>query len=261
MWGFFPRDPLLIGRLGACVGAVAWLALGGQGIVPIAVAALVLLICTSLGVWWLDSKRGQAIALNCVPPLVVLADLVTAGVWMVGSATNPRSIAFVIVLAVGAFAMYRLGRAGLIATMTTYLAARLGMEALRMMIGEPTPVPQLVAEVIVVSLAVLIVSATVDSYRAEQSRAETALRLGRTLERLATEIASETEPGALFRTIARSALLLVDAHHATINVRRGDEFYIAAGAGTGERIVGVHAPAEMGVGGAGLRTPATACRR
>src|SRR2546425_3226184 len=176
---------------------------------------------------------------------------------MVGSATNPRSIAFVIVLAVGAFAMYRLGRAGLIATMTTYLAARLGMEALRMTIGEPAPVPQLVAETIVVSLAVLIVSATVDSYRAEQSRAEKALRLGRTLERLATQIASETEPGALFRTIARSALLLADAHHATINVRRGDEFYVAAGAGTGERIVGFHAPAELGIVGAVLRTPAT----
>src|SRR2546427_9465145 len=257
MWGFFPRDPLVIGRLGACVGAVAWLALGGQGIVPVAVAALVLLIGTSLGVWWLDRKRGQAIALNDVPPLVVLADLVTAGVWMVGSATNPRSIAFVIVLAVGAFAMYRLGRAGLIAPMTTYLAARLGMEALRMMLGEPTPVPQLVAEVIVVSLAVLIVSATVDSYRAQPSRHDKALRLGRTLDRLATEIASETEPGALFRTIARSALLLADAHHATINVRRGDEFYVAAGAGTGERIVGFHAPAELGIVGAVLRTRAT----
>ena len=257
MWGFFPRDPLLIGRLGACVGAVAWLALGGQGIVPIAVAALVLLICTSLGVWWLDRKRGQAIALNNVPPLVVLADLVTAGVWMVGSSTNPRSIAFVIVLAVGAFAMYRLGRAGLLATMVTYLAARVGMEAIRTSLGEQTPVPQLVAEVIVVGLAVLIVSATVDSYRAEQTRAERALRLGRSLERVATEIASETEPMALFRSIARSALLLADAHHATINVRRGEEFYIAAGAGTGERVVGIHAPAHVGIVGAVLRSRAT----
>src|SRR2546427_637008 len=227
MWGFFPRDPLVIGRLGACVGAVAWLALGGQGIVPVAVAALVLLIGTSLGVWWLDRKRGQAIALNDVPPLVVLADLVTAGVWMIGSSTNPRSIAFVIVLAVGAFAMYRLGRAGLLATMVTYLASRLGMEAIRTSLGEQTPVPQLVAEVIVVGLAVLIVSATVDSYRAEQTRAERALRLGRSLERVATEIASETEPMALFRSIARSALVHADARrtleglagHAAIALR------------------------------------------
>ncbi|TMF62211.1 MAG: GAF domain-containing protein, partial [Chloroflexi bacterium] len=104
---------------------------------------------------------------------------------------------------------------------------------------------------------VLILSATVDSYRAEQARAEKALRLGKSLEHLATEIASETEPMALFRTIARSALLLANAHHATINVRRGDEFYIAAGAGTGEQVVGVHAPSEAGIVGAVLRTRAT----
>src|SRR5436309_14683854 len=257
MRGIFPRDPLLVGRFGACVAGLAWLSLGGQAIVPIAWLALVLVLATAGRVWWLDLRRGRALALHEVPVHIVLGDLVTAGVWMVGSSSNPRSIAFVIVLAVGAFAMYRLGRAGLIATMTTYLAARLGMEALRVALGEPTPVPQLVAEVIVVSLAVLIVSATVDSYRAEQARAENALRLGRTLERVASEIASETEPMALFRSIARSALLLADAHHATINVRRGEEFYIAAGAGTGERVVGIHAPAHVGIVGAVLRSRAT----
>ncbi|MEK6207587.1 MAG: GAF domain-containing protein [Chloroflexota bacterium] len=257
MRGVFPRDPLLLGRLGACLGAVAWLWLGGQGIVPLAAAALLLLLATSARVWSLDRRRGQALPLNEVPTYVVIADLVTAGVWMVASATNLRSIAFVIVLAVGAFAMYRLGRAGLIAAMTTYLSARLFMEALRMTMGEPTPTPQLVAEAFIVGIAVLILSATVDSYRAEQTRAENALRRGKTLERLATEIASETEPMALFRTIARSALLLANAHHATINVRRGEEFYIAAGSGTGERVVGVHAPAEMGIVGAVLRTRAT----
>ena len=257
MRGLFPRDPLLVGRFGAFLGAVAWLSLGGQGIVPIAAAALVLLVATAARVWWLDRRRGRALGLHEVPVLVVIADLVTAGVWMVGSASNPRSIAFVIILAVGAFAMYRLGRAGLIATMTTYLAARLGMEALRMAMGEATPVAQLIAEVFVVAIAVLILSATVDSYRAEQARAEKALRLGKSLEHLATEIASETEPMALFRTIARSALLLANAHHATINVRRGDEFYIAAGAGTGEQVVGVHAPSEAGIVGAVLRTRAT----
>src|SRR5438034_7312476 len=257
MRGLFPRDPLLLGRLGAFLGAVAWLWLGGQGIVPLALVALTFLVATSAGVWWLDRKRGRALGLHEVPAQIVLADLGTAGVWMVGSATNPRSIAFVIVLAVGALAMYRLGRAGLIATMTTYLAARLGMEALRVALGEPTPVPQLIAEVFVVAIAVLILSATVDSYRAEQARAEKALRLGKRLEHLATETAPETQPLALFRTIARSALLLANAHHATINVRRGDEFYIAAGAGTGEQVVGVHAPSEAGIVGAVLRTRAT----
>lgn len=257
MRGLIPRDPLLVGRFGACLGAVAWLWIGGQAIVPVAAAALVLLVATSARVWWLDLERGHALGLHEVPPHVVITDLVTAGVWMIGSATNPRSIAFVIVLAVGAFGMYRLGRAGLIATMTTYLAARVGMEALRIALGEPTPTPQLVAEVVVVALAVLILSATVDSYRAKQAHAENALRLARSLERLATEIASETEPMALFRTIARSALLLANAEHATISVRRGDEFYIEAGAGTGERVVGIHVPAGVGIVGAVLRTRAT----
>ncbi len=246
-----------MGRLGACVGAIAWLALGGQGIVPVAAAALALLVATSVRVWRLDRARGHALGMHEVPVHLVIADLVTAGVWMIGSATNPRSIAFVIILAVGAFAMYRLGRAGLVATMTTYVGARVGMEAVRVSVGDPTPVPQVIAEVFVVTIAVLILSATVDSYRAEQARAEKALRLGKSLERLATEIASETEPMALFRTIARSALLLANADHATINVRRGDEFYIAAGAGTGEKVVGVHAPSEVGIVGAVLRTRAT----
>jgi len=257
MRGVFPRDPLLVGRFGACLSGVAWLWLGGQGIVPIAAVALALLVATAGRVWWLDRRKGRALGLHEVPTHVVVADLVTAGLWMVGSAPNPRSIAFVIVLAVGAFAMYRLGRAGLLATMGTYLAARLGMELVRVAMHEPTPIPQFFAEVFVVGISLLILSATVDSYRAEQARAAKALRLGKSLERLATEIASETEPMALFRTIARSALVLANAQHATINVRRGDEFYIAAGAGTGEHVVGVHAPSEAGIVGAVLRTRAT----
>src|SRR5256886_17509447 len=138
--------------------------------------------------------------------------------------------------------MYRLGRPAHLTQLVTYLASRLGMEALRTSLGEPTPVPQLVAEVIVVGLAVLIVSATVESYRAEQTRAERALRLSRSLERVATEIASETEPMALFRSIARSPLLLADAHHAPTNVRPGEEFSTAAGAGTGDAALAVHEP-------------------
>src|SRR5439155_257497 len=89
----------------------------------------------------------------------------------------------------------------------------------------------------IVPVAALALAATVDSYRAEQSRAEVALRLGRSLERVATEIAAETEPEQLLRTIARGALALVEAQHATVNIRRGEEFVVAAGAGTGERVV------------------------
>src|SRR2546428_5208907 len=167
MRGVFPRDPLLVGRVGACLGAVAWLWLGGQGVVPLAALARTVLVATSAAVWCLDRARGHPLRMHELPAQIVLADLVTAGVWMVGSATNPRSIAFVIVLAVGAFAMYRLGRAGLIATMTTYLVARLGMEFVRVATYEPTPVAQFFSEVVVVAIAVLLLSATVDSYRAE----------------------------------------------------------------------------------------------
>ena len=252
-----PRDPLLVGRLGAFAGGAAWLALGGQGIVPVALASLAVLVATSAALWRIDIKRGSPLLPSETPTIIVFADLVAAGIWMVGSSTNPRSIAFVIVLGVGAFAMYRLGRAGILATMVTYLAARVVMESIRVALGDPTPVAQLVAEVMVASLTVLILSSTVDSYRAEQGRAERALRLGRSLERVATEIAGETEPMALFRSIARNALHLADAQHATINVRRGDEFHITAGAGTGERIVGVHAPSDRGIVGAVLRSRST----
>src|SRR5438132_10353617 len=132
MRGLFPRDPLLVGRFGAFLGAVAWLSLGGQGIVPIAAAALVLLVATAARVWWLDRRRGRALGLHEVPVLVVIADLVTAGVWMVGSASNPRSIAFVIILAVGASAMYRLGPPGPTAPVTADRPTRLGADAPRL---------------------------------------------------------------------------------------------------------------------------------
>src|SRR5256885_17202605 len=98
MRGVFPRDPLLVGRFGACLGGVAWLSLGGQGIVPIALAALVLLVATAARVWFLDRRRGRVLALHEGPLQIVLADLVTAGAWMVGRASNPRTTPFARVL-------------------------------------------------------------------------------------------------------------------------------------------------------------------
>ncbi|HJW49834.1 MAG TPA: GAF domain-containing protein, partial [Candidatus Limnocylindria bacterium] len=120
--------------------------------------------------------------------------------------------------------------------------------------GIPTPIAQVFGEAMVVILVLIILSATVAHYRGEQRSGARALRLARSLQRVATEVGQETASEALFKSIARNALLLVDAHHATINRRRGDEFAIVAGAGTGERAVGVRASARLGIVGAVLRT-------
>src|SRR5689334_7822459 len=114
-----PHDPLLVGRVGALAGAGVWLFVGGQAIAPVASLALAILAVTIAMVWRLALRRGNAPPLHEVPMRVVVADLLAAGVWTVATAPNPRSIAFVIIISVGALAMYRLGRAGIVATMFT----------------------------------------------------------------------------------------------------------------------------------------------
>jgi diguanylate cyclase (GGDEF)-like protein/putative nucleotidyltransferase with HDIG domain len=251
---FLPRDVLLLARLIAAGGALAFLLLGGQGVALLAAAALAFLLATSAVIWREDIRRGGTPRLSDVPPFVVLGDLTAAGVWMAASAPNERSFAFVIVLAVGALAMFRLGTLGIALTGVTYLGGRIAQEAIRLSLGVPTPAPIFIAEAIIVGLVLIILSATVGHYRDEQQRGARALRLARSLERIAKEMGELVDPAPLFKTIAGSALILVDADHATINQRRGDEFWVVAGAGTGERAVGVHAPAQRGVVGAVIRS-------
>jgi diguanylate cyclase (GGDEF)-like protein/putative nucleotidyltransferase with HDIG domain len=251
----FPRDVLLAARLLAVVGALAWILIGGQATLPIAYVALGLVLVTSALVWRDDVRRdGVPVPLSETPGFVVVGDLSAAAVWMIASAPNERSVAFVVVVAIGALAMYRLGKHGVTATAAAYLVGRIGQEIVRVGLGIPTPIPQIFSETMVVVLVLIILSATVAHYRGEQRSGARALRLARSLQRVATEIGQETAPEGLFRSIARNALLLVDAHHATINRRRGDEFTIVAGAGTGERAVGVHASARVGIVGAVLRS-------
>lgn len=176
---------------------------------------------------------------------------------MAASAPNERSIAFVVVLGIGALAMFRLGAAGVALTGGGYLVGRIAQEWIRVSLGIPTPVPQLVAEVIVVSLVLMILAATVGHYRAEQARGARALRLARSLERIASEVGEVTDPAHLLRTITASAMQLVEADHATINRRRGDEFFVAEGSGTGARAIGVHAPSGHGIVGAVVARRAT----
>jgi diguanylate cyclase (GGDEF)-like protein len=255
MGRFFPRDVLLVARLLAVAGALAWLSVGGQAVLPLAYLALFFLLLTSMVIWRDDVSRGGVpLPLSETPNRVVLGDLAAASLWMLASAPNERSVAFVVVIAIGALAMYRLGEHGVTATAAAYIVGRIGQEVIRVGIGIPTPVPVVFGEAMVVILVLVILSATVAHYRGEQRTGARALRLARSLQRVATEIGQETAPEALFRSIARNALLLVDAHHATINRRRGDEFTIVAGAGTGERAIGVHASARAGIVGAVLRS-------
>ena len=252
---FFPRDVLLIARLLAVAGALAWILIGGQATLWYAFVALSFLFATSVLVWREDVRRGGVPApLSDTPGFVVVGDLAAAAIWMIASAPNERSVAFVVVVAIGALAMYRLGRHGVTATAAAYLVGRIGQEIVRVDLGIPTPIPQIFGETMVVILVLIILSATVAHYRDEQRTGARALRLARSLQRVATDIGQETAPEGLFRSIARNALLLVDAHHATINRRHGDEFAIVAGAGTGERAVGIHASARAGIVGAVMRT-------
>ena len=138
----------------------------------------------------------------------MVGDLAAAAVWMVASAPNERSVAFVVVIALGALAIYRLGRNGVTATAAAYIIGRLGQEVIRVGLGIPTPLPQIVGEAIVVVLVLFILSATIAHYRAEQRTGARALRLARGLQRVATEIGQETAPEALFRSIARNATSL-----------------------------------------------------
>jgi diguanylate cyclase (GGDEF)-like protein/putative nucleotidyltransferase with HDIG domain len=252
---FFPRDVLLVARLIAVAGALVWILIGGQATLALAYVALAFLLATSALVWRDDiRRRGVPVPLSETPEFVVIGDLCAASLWMVASAPNERSVAFVVVVAIGALAMYRLGKQGVAATAAAYLVGRIGQEIVRVLLGIPTPIPQIFGEAMVVILVLIILSATVAHYRGEQRSGARALRLARSLQRVATEIGQETASEALFRSIARNALLLVDAHHATINRRRGDEFAIVAGAGTGERAIGVRASARRGIVGAVLRS-------
>ena len=107
------------------------------------VAALVFLLVTSGYIWRDDLRRGAPPGLGEVPAVVVLGDLAAAGVWMAASAPNERSVAFVIVLGVGALAMFRLGAVGIVLTGATYIVGRVAQELIRLSLGIPTPPAQL----------------------------------------------------------------------------------------------------------------------
>src|SRR5258706_14702336 len=110
---FFPRDVLLVARLLAVGGALIWILIGGQATLWVAYVALSFVVATSALVWRDDVRRGGVpVPLSETPGFVVLGDLCAASLWMIASAPNERSVAFVVVVAIGALAMYRLGAPG-----------------------------------------------------------------------------------------------------------------------------------------------------
>ena len=252
----YPSDALLVARLIACLGMLIAIAIGGT-IRPITLLTLAYAVATSGVIVYQNRRNGGPKPVNEAPWPLVAGDLAVATVWMVAGATNPYSLSFIPVLAIGSFAMFRFGRRGVLYTGVAFLIGRVAQEIVRIGIGQPTPLSPLLSEIIVATLLLVIQSSIVSHFQNEKERADRSLRLARSLERIAHEIAEETSNDALLRLIARSALLLVDAQHATINRRRGDEFYILAGAGTGERAVGVHAPSGMGIVGAVMRSRET----
>ncbi len=134
-----PRDVLLLARLLAASGALLWVVLGGPALMPLVSAAVAFLLITSALIWRDDVRRGKTPPLSDIPIYVIVGDLAASGVWIAASAPNERSFAFVVVLAIGALAMFRLGTLGVVLTGATYVAGRVAQEYIRVSLGIPTP--------------------------------------------------------------------------------------------------------------------------
>src|SRR5688572_12177351 len=133
------RDPLLYARAFALAAAGVFIAAGGAVILPFALVTLGLVAVAGGLVFRERLRRAEAVPISGLPVPAVVLDLLGAGTWMAATAMNPRAVAFVLVLAVGTLAVYRLGRLGVLFTLATYTGARLIQELLRTGLGEPTP--------------------------------------------------------------------------------------------------------------------------
>ena len=251
------RDPLVYARAVAVAGIGVFVATGGGVIPPVVavtvgwvVASIVLLARATI-------RKGAPLSLSEVPVAVAVADLMAATSWMVATALNPRSISFVLVIVVGCVAMYRLGRRGVLLTLVAYIAGRIAQETVRVFAGTPTPVATLIGDSIVVTISVVILTATVDLHLREQRRARRAIDRAQSLERVALDIGMQDDPDAVVRSLPRIVRSVVDVDYAALIVRRGAEFEIVAGDGSGAAVVGVRASAETGVVGDVSRQRAT----
>ena len=251
------HDPLLYARTVAIAGIIVFVATGGGVIVPMVPFTVAWVVASIVLVTVATRRKGASLSLTEVPVPVVIADLLAATSWMVATALNPRTVSFVLVIVVGCVAMYRLGRSGVLLTVVAYLGGRTVQETLRVVAGAPTPVSTIIGDSIVVTVAVVILAATVDIHLREQGRARRALERARSLERVALDIGVHADPDAVLRSLPRTVRALITVDHAALIVRRGSQFEIVAGDGTAAAVVGVRASAEAGLVGDVIRQRAT----
>ena len=248
-----PRDPLIYARIFAALAIGLWLVVGGDIYLPAAFATLGIVLATALLVAVAERRRGSPYRVSEYPIPALVADVVAAGVWMIGTALVPRSIAFVLIVVIGSMATFRLGTPGAALTAGVYLVARMATEFIRIAGGVPTPASQLVGDTIVTGVAIIILSSVVESYRAERRRGLRSLARSKVFEQAATQLSAETDPDSILAAIPARALDLVDAQHATLNLHRQTEFAVIAGAGVGIRVIGIHGPASSGLVGVVVR--------
>ncbi|MEP7004171.1 MAG: GAF domain-containing protein [Chloroflexota bacterium] len=252
-----PRDPLLYGRAFGLVTGTLWLVASSLVVRPIAVIALAILVVTIVYSWTTQATGARTFTLTTVPSGLVFMDLIAAALWMVATAPDPKSVAFALVIIGAALVQFRLGRMGIAISAAVFAVALAGQQLVRVALGGQVDLLSAFREVVVVGLVLLVTGVIVTSYRAEQDRSASNLRRARLLEVAAAEVAAQTDANVVLASIPRHALELVHAEHATLNVHHGTEFLIIAGAGLGERVVGVHAPATSGIVGQVVATRAT----
>src|SRR5687767_181314 len=200
-----PRDPLLYARAVALLGIGVFVATGGVVLAPLVAMTVAWVLASMVVLTRASLRKGHPLSLTEVPVFVVVADVMAATSWMIGTGLNPPSVSFVLVIVWGWVALYSLGRNGVLLTVSSYLAARVIQEALRVMAGTPTPVATLAGDSIVVTIAVVILAATVDLHLREQRRARSALERARSLEAISRVVATEGSADEVVTRIAEEA--------------------------------------------------------
>ncbi len=254
---YVPGDLLLVGRIFGLVAGSVWVAAGSQIVVPIAVLALAILFGTIVYSWTAQATRGRTFGLTTTPIALVLTDLFVATLWMVATAPDVRSVAFALVLIASVLVQFRLGRVGILIAAVAFGLGLVAQQVVLVAVGDQLELLPVFRQGVVVGLVLLVVGVVATAYRDEQERARRALRRANLLEQAATDISAETDAGLVLAAIPRHALELVHADHATLNVHRGTEFEIIAGAGLGTRVVGVRGPATSGIVGKVVMARAT----